>query len=175
VKSICQAVVDRCNKPRTFSHQEILDLPSIAKVECATDAYSQAIVDFNNDESVQEAVGKLGCPPDLKSIFQAVVDLYNKPRTFSHQEIFGLPLVTKVECATDVQNWTRSELTAVPLLINERPETMFVSDTQLLTLDLSPGNYGLKSGDELSKLNLLSLFQAVEVRLSVGQLVRMAS
>ncbi|MDR1032317.1 MAG: hypothetical protein LBL30_04345 [Holosporales bacterium] len=52
---------------------------------------------------------------------------------------------------------------------------MFVTDTSSLTLDLSPGNYGLKPEDELSKLNLLSLFQAVEVRLNVGQSVRMAS
>jgi hypothetical protein len=147
------------------------------KLGCPTYITSicQAVIDLYNNELVQGAAGKLGCPPDVKLICQAVIDRHNKPGKFSHQKVFDLTSVTKVERETDAQGWARTELGAVSLLINERPETMFIPDAQLLTLDLSAGNYGLKPGDELSRLNLLSLLQAVEVTLNVGQSVRLAS
>jgi hypothetical protein len=56
-----------------------------------------------------------------------------------------------------------AELSAVPLLINERPEVIFVPDAQLVILDLFVGNHGLIQGDELSMLNLLTMFQTVSV------------
>jgi hypothetical protein len=133
------------------------------------------VIGLYNNESLQEAAKILGCPSDVESICQAVIDRHNKPGKFSHQEVFDLPSVTKVERETDAQGWARTGLSAVSLLINERPETMFIPDAQLLILDLSAGNYGLKPGDELSRLNLLSLFQAVEVTLNIGQSIRLAS
>jgi len=166
-KAMYDSALHACHNGSVAAAAKMLGCPDYITSIC------QAVIDLYKDESVQAAAGRLECPLDVKLICQAVIDRYNKPKVFSHQEVFDLPQVAKVDCETDAQSGTRAELAA--MLVNERLETILISDARLLLLDLSEGNYGLKLGDELSRLNLFSLFQAAEVTLNIGKSIRLAS